>query len=179
MNGRSCSMNLHRASGTPQGPGMVSGQHIPPIHAHSGTPGPSSCGSAPDPTLGSLANSFHPKMPSGGGMAPQSNMAESPIHLPALSPRRQVLTNGKPRFQVTQAGGMSGLHALKPKQREFGSPFPPNPGKGRIVFLGSFKSGNYFFSLPVLHSLPANPVEQYMIHCQGQNWSHNVMQLAW
>lgn len=74
---------------------------------------------------------------------------------------------------------MSGLHALKPKQREFGSPFPPNPGKGRIVFLGSFKSGNYFFSLPVLHSLPANPVEQYMIHCQGQNWSHNVMQLAW
>ncbi|XP_036874923.1 zinc finger protein GLIS3 isoform X1 [Manis javanica] len=140
MNGRSCSMNLHRASGTPQGPGMVSGQHIPPIHAHSGTPGPSSCGSAPDPTLGSLANSLHLKMPSGGGMAPQSNMAESPIHLPALSPRRQVLTNGKPRFQVTQAGGMSGLHALKPKQREFGSPFPPNPGKGALGFGPQCKS---------------------------------------
>ena len=78
-------------------------------------------------------------------MVPQSNMAESPIHLPALSPRRQVLTNGKSRFQVTQAGGLSGPHTLKPKQQEFGSPFPPNPGKGRIVFLGYFKSGKYFF----------------------------------
>jgi zinc finger protein GLIS1/3 len=86
-------------------------------------------------------------MSSGGGMAPQ-NMTDSLIHLPALSPRRQVLTNGKPRFQVTQAGGMSGSHTLKPKQQEFGSPFTPNPGKGRIVFLGSFKSENYFFSLP-------------------------------
>ncbi|EFB30018.1 hypothetical protein PANDA_013716 [Ailuropoda melanoleuca] len=122
-------MSLHRTSGTPQGPGMVSGQHIPPIRAHSGTPGPASCGSTASPAIGSLANSLHLKMPSGGGMAPQSNMAESPLHLPALSPRRQVLTNGKPRFQVTQAGGMSGPHTLKPKQQEFGSPFPPNPGK--------------------------------------------------
>lgn len=65
-------------------------------------------------------------------MAPQSNMNESPIHLPALSPRRQVLTNGKPRFQVTQAGGISGPHSLKPKQQEFGNPFPPNPGKGPL-----------------------------------------------
>lgn len=141
-------MNLHRISGTPQGPGMVSGQHIPPIRAHSGTPGPSSCGSAPSPGIGSLANSLHLKMPLGGGMVPQSNMAESPIHLPALSPRRQVLTNGKSRFQVTQAGGMSGPHTLMPKQKEFGSPFPPNPGKGRIVFLGSFKSRKYSFSPP-------------------------------
>lgn len=145
MNGRSCSMNLHRTSGTPQGPGMVSGQHIPPIRAHSGTPGPSSCSSTPSPAIGSLANSLHLKMPSGGGMVPQSNMAENPIHLPALSPRRQVLTNGKSRFQVTQAGGISGPHTLKPKQQEFGSHFPPNPGKGRIVFLGSLKSENYFF----------------------------------
>lgn len=144
MNGRSCSMNLHWISGTPQGPGMVSGQHIPPIQAHSGTPGPSSCGSAPSPGIGSLANSLHLKMPLGGGMVPQSNMAESPIHLPALSPRRQVLTNGKSRFQVTQTGGMSGPHTLMPKQKEFGSPFPPNLGKGRTVFLGSFKSGKYF-----------------------------------
>ncbi|KAM7093685.1 zinc finger protein GLIS3 isoform 2-T3 [Molossus nigricans] len=134
MNGRSCSMNFYRISGTPQGPGMVSGQHIPPIRAHSGTPGPSSCGSTPSPGIGSLANSLHLKMPSGGGMVPQSNMAESPIHLPALSPRRQVLTNGKSRFQVTQAGGMSGPHTLKPKQQEFGSPFPPNPGKGALGF---------------------------------------------
>ncbi|XP_022368494.1 zinc finger protein GLIS3 [Enhydra lutris kenyoni] len=140
MNGRSCSMSLHRTSGTPQGPGMVSGQHIPPIRAHSGTPGPSSCGSTASPALGSLANSLHLKMPSGGGTAPQSNMAESPLHLPALSPRRQVLTNGKPRFQVTQAGGMSGPHTLKPKQQEFGSPFPPNPGKGALGFGPQCKS---------------------------------------
>uniref|UniRef100_A0A452DVA1 Uncharacterized protein n=1 Tax=Capra hircus TaxID=9925 RepID=A0A452DVA1_CAPHI len=129
MNGRSCSMNLHRTSGTPQGPGMVSGQHIPPIQAHSGTPGPSSCGSTSSSAIGSLANSLHLKMPSGGGMAPQSNMNESPIHLPALSPSRQVLTSGKPHFQVTQAGGVSGPHTVKPKQPEFGSPFPPNSGK--------------------------------------------------
>ncbi|KAF7475729.1 Hypothetical predicted protein [Marmota monax] len=129
MNGRSCGMSLHRTSGTPQGPGMVSGQHIPPIRAHSGTPGPSSCGSTPSPAIGSLVNSLHLKMPSGGGMAPQNTLTESSIHLPALSPRRQVLTNGKPRFQVTQAGGMSGSHTLKPKQQEFGNPFSPNPGK--------------------------------------------------
>ncbi|XP_014683228.2 zinc finger protein GLIS3 isoform X1 [Equus asinus] len=140
MNGRSCSMNLHRTSGTPQGPGMVSGQHIPPIRAHSGTPGPSSCGSTPSPAIGSLTNSLHLKMPSGGGMVPQSNMAESPIHLPALSPRRQVLTNGKPGYQVTQAGGMSGPHTLKPKQQEFGNPFPPNPGKGALGFGPQCKS---------------------------------------
>ncbi|XP_066113275.1 zinc finger protein GLIS3 isoform X1 [Saccopteryx bilineata] len=140
MNGRSCSMNFHRISGTPQGPGMVSGQHIPPIRAHSGTPGPSSCGSIPSPGIGSLANSFHLKMPSGGGMVPQSNMAESPIHLPALSPRRQALTNGKSRFQVTQAGGMSGPHILKPKQQEFGSSFSPNPGKGALGFGPQCKS---------------------------------------
>lgn len=149
MNGRSCSMNLHRTSGTPQGPGMVNGQHIAPIRAHSGTPGPSSCSSTSSPAVGSLANSLHLKMPSGGGMVPQSNMAENPIHLPALSPRRQVLTNGKSRFQVTQAGGISGPHTLKPKQQEFGSHFPPNPGKGRTVFLGSLKSENNFFLLLV------------------------------
>ncbi|XP_008578254.1 PREDICTED: zinc finger protein GLIS3, partial [Galeopterus variegatus] len=140
MNGRPCSMSLHRTSGTPQGPGMVGGQHIPPIRAHSGTPGPSSCGSTPSPAIGSLVNSLHLKMPSGGGIAPQNSMAESPIHLPALSPRRQVLTNGKPRFQVTQAGSMSGSHSLKPKQQEFGSPFPLNPGKGALGFGPQCKS---------------------------------------
>uniref|UniRef100_A0ABI7X6G8 C2H2-type domain-containing protein n=1 Tax=Felis catus TaxID=9685 RepID=A0ABI7X6G8_FELCA len=140
MNGRSCSMSLHRTSGSPQGPGMVSGQHIPPIRAHSGTPGPSSCGSTLSSAIGSLANSLHLKMPSGGGLAPQSSMAESPLRLPALSPRRQVLTNGKPRFQVTQAGGMSGPHTLKPKHQEFGSPFPPNPGKGALGFGPQCKS---------------------------------------
>ncbi|XP_053429730.1 zinc finger protein GLIS3 isoform X2 [Nycticebus coucang] len=140
MNGRSCGMSLHRTLGTPQGPGLISGQHIRPIQAHSGTPRPSTCGSTPSPAIGSLANSLHLRMPSGGGMAPQNNVAESPIHLPALSPRRQVLTNGKPRFQVTQAEGMSGSHILKPKQQEFGNPFPPNPGKGALGFGPQCKS---------------------------------------
>lgn len=67
-------------------------------------------------------------------MAPQSNMAASPIHLPALSPRRQLLANGKPQFQVTQAGVMAASHTLKPKQQEFGDPFSPNPEKGALGF---------------------------------------------
>lgn len=163
-------MSLHHMSGTPQGPGMLSGQHIPPIRTHSGTPGPSSCGNTPSPAIGSLSNSLHRKMPLGGGMALQHSMAESPIHLPALSPRRQVFTSEKPRFQVTQPGGMSGTHSLKPKQQEFGSPFPPNPGKGRIVFLGSFKSGNLFFFLPLVLFLPVNSIEKHVIHCQSQSW---------
>ncbi|XP_007937575.1 zinc finger protein GLIS3 [Orycteropus afer afer] len=140
MNGRACSMNLHRTSGAPQGPGMASVPHIPPLRTHSGTPGPSSCGNSPSPALGNLANSLHLKMPSGGGMAPQGNMAENPIHLPALSPRRQVLTNGKPRFEVTQAGGMAGPHPLKSKLQEFGRPFPPDLGKGALAFGPQCKS---------------------------------------
>ncbi|XP_036352694.2 zinc finger protein GLIS3 isoform X1 [Ochotona princeps] len=140
MNGRSCSMSLHRTAGNTQGPGMLSGQHGPLLRGHSGTPGPLSCGSTASPAIGSLANSLHLKMPPGGGMAPQNNMVESPIHLPALSPRRQVLTNGKPRYLVTQAGGLSGSHTLKPKQQEFGNPFPSNPGKGALGFGPQCKS---------------------------------------
>ncbi|XP_033613587.1 zinc finger protein GLIS3 [Fukomys damarensis] len=140
MNGRSRSMSLHHTSGTPQGHRMVSGQHIPPIRTHSGTPGPSSCDNTPSPAIGSLSNSLHRKMPLGGGLSLQHNMAESPIHLPALIPRRQVLTSEKPRFQVTQPGGMSGTHTLKPKHQEFGSLFPPNPGKGALGFGSQCKS---------------------------------------
>uniref|UniRef100_F6T4A8 GLIS family zinc finger 3 n=1 Tax=Monodelphis domestica TaxID=13616 RepID=F6T4A8_MONDO len=136
MNGRSCSMNLHRTSGTPQGPGMISGQHIPPVRVPSGTSCPSSNGSTPSPAVGSL----HLKLPSGGGVAPQSNSADSPIHLPALSPRRQVVTNGKPLFQVPQGPGMSMPHSLKPKQQEFGNPFPTNPGKGGLGYGPQCKS---------------------------------------
>lgn len=142
MNGRSCGMSLHRTARTPQGPGLLSGQHIPPIRAHSGPPGPSSCASTPSPTFGNLANNRHLKMSSGAGMAPQSNMAVSPIHLPALSPRRQLLTNGKPQFQATQTGGMAPSLTVKPKQQEFGDLFSSNPEKGRIVILESFKNGN-------------------------------------
>lgn len=142
MNGRSCGMSLHRTSRTPQGPGLLSGQHIPPIRAHSGTPGPSSCASTPSPTIGSLANSLHLKMSSGAGMVPQSNMAMSPLHLPALSPRRQLLTNGKPRFQATQTGGMAASVTPQHKQQEFGDHFSSDPEKGRVIILESFKNGN-------------------------------------
>lgn len=133
MNGRSCGMNLHRTSRTPQGPGLLDGQHIPPIRANAGTPCSSSCASTPSPSIGSLANSLHLKMSSGAGMAPQSNIAASPIHLPALSPRRQLLANGKPHFQVTPASIMAAPHTIKPKQQEFGDLFSPNHEKGRIV----------------------------------------------
>ncbi|KAH0521287.1 putative zinc finger protein GLIS3 isoform X1 [Microtus ochrogaster] len=129
MNGRSCGMSLHRPSRNPQGPGLLSGQYTPPIRAHSGTPGPSSCASLPSPAIGSPANSLHLRMSSGAGMAAQSNMALSPIHLPALSPRRQLLTNGKPQFPVTQARGLAASLTVKPKQQEFGDLFSPNPEK--------------------------------------------------
>lgn len=82
-------------------------------------------------------------------MAPQSNMAASPIHLPALSPRRQLLANGKPQFQVTPAGVMAAPHTIKPKQQEFGDPFSPNPEKGRIVTWESLQKGNCF-NLPLV-----------------------------
>nr|XP_006987512.1 zinc finger protein GLIS3 isoform X1 [Peromyscus maniculatus bairdii] len=140
MNGRSCGMSLHRTARTPQGPGLLSGQHIPPIRAHSGPPGPSSCASTPSPTFGNLANNLHLKMSSGAGMAPQSNMAVSPIHLPALSPRRQLLTNGKPQFQATQTGGMAPSLTVKPKHQEFGDPFSSNPEKGALGFGPQCKS---------------------------------------
>lgn len=168
MNGRSCSMSLHRTAGNTQGPGMLSGQHGPPLRGHSGTPGPVSCGSTASPAIGSLANSLHLKMPCGEGMAPQNNMVESPIHLPALSPRRQVLTSGKPRYQVTQAGGLSGSHTLKPKQQEFGNPFPSNPGKGRILFLHFFfkVKANFFF----LALVPGNPKERTDHSMSGSEW---------
>lgn len=143
MNGRSCGMSLHRTSRTPQGPGLLGSQHIPPIRAHSGTPCPSSCASTPSPTIGSLANSLHLKMSSGAGMAPQSTMATSPIHLPALSPRRQLLAHGKPQFQ---AGVMTASNTIKPKQQEFGDPFSSNPEKGRIVTLESLPKGNVSFA---------------------------------
>ncbi|XP_039766751.1 zinc finger protein GLIS3 isoform X2 [Ornithorhynchus anatinus] len=140
MNGRSCGLSHHRTSGTPQGPGMINGQQIPPLRIHSGTPCPSSNVSTPSPAIGNLANSLHLKMPLGGGVAPQSNLADSPIHLPALSPRRQVVTNGKPQFQAPQLPGMPPPHSLKSKQQEFGNPFPTNSVKGGLGYGPQCKS---------------------------------------
>ncbi|KAM4049557.1 zinc finger protein GLIS3 [Anomaloglossus baeobatrachus] len=127
MNGRTCNMN-HRATGTPQGPGMISGQQIPPIRVHTGTPCPSSNSATPSPANGNL----YLKMPLGGGVAPQSS--ENTIHLPALSPRRQVITNGKPIFQVPQPPNLQPSSSSKPKPQEFGSPFPANCVKGNVAF---------------------------------------------
>ncbi|KAG9486737.1 hypothetical protein GDO78_006883 [Eleutherodactylus coqui] len=126
MNGRTCNMS-HRATSTPQGPGMISGQQIPPIRVHTGTPCPSSNSATPSPAHGNL----YLKMPLGGGVAPQSS--EGTIHLPALSPRRQVITNGKPIFQVPQPPNLQPT-SCKPKQQEFGSPFPANCVKGNVAF---------------------------------------------
>ncbi|XP_073398717.1 zinc finger protein GLIS3 [Dendrobates tinctorius] len=127
MNGRTCNMN-HRATGTPQGPGMISGQQIPPIRVHTGTPCPSSNSATPSPANGNL----YLKMPLGGGVAPQSS--ENTIHLPVLSPRRQVITNGKPIFQVPQPPNLQPSSSFKPKPQEFGSPFPANCVKGNVAF---------------------------------------------
>ncbi|XP_044876783.1 zinc finger protein GLIS3 isoform X2 [Mauremys mutica] len=133
MNGKSCSMS-HRTSGTPHGPGMINGQQIPPIRVHAGTPCPSSNSSTPSPAIGNLSTSLHLKMPLGGGVAPQSNITDSTIHLPALSPRRQVVTNGKPLFQVPQPPGLPAPQSLKPKQQEFGNTFSPSTIKGGLGY---------------------------------------------
>ncbi|XP_068127496.1 zinc finger protein GLIS3 isoform X2 [Hyperolius riggenbachi] len=133
MNGRTCNMN-HRSTGTPQGPGMVSGQQIPPIRVQTGTPCPSSNSATPSPANGN----FYFKMPLGGGVAPQSN--ESTIHLPALSPRRQVITNGKPVFQVPLAPILQPSSSSKPKQQEYGPPFPASCLKGSSGFGPQSKS---------------------------------------
>uniref|UniRef100_A0A8C5LR53 GLIS family zinc finger 3 n=1 Tax=Leptobrachium leishanense TaxID=445787 RepID=A0A8C5LR53_9ANUR len=125
MNGRTCNMN-HRTGGTPLGPGMISGQQIPPIRVHAGTPCPSSNSATPSPANGNL---FF-RMSIIGGVAPQSN--ESTIHLPALSPRRQLITNGKPLFQVPQPPTQQPSSSCKPKQQEFGPPFPVNGFKGPL-----------------------------------------------
>ncbi|XP_053558520.1 zinc finger protein GLIS3 [Bombina bombina] len=134
MNGRTCNMNI-RTAGTPQGPGMINGQQIPPIRVHTGTPCPSSNSATPSPANGNV----YFKMPLGGGVAPQSS--ESTIHLPALSPRRQVITNGKPLFQVPQPPNFHPTSSCKPKQQDFGGPFPVNCLRGSGGFGPQVKTG--------------------------------------
>ncbi|XP_063176887.1 zinc finger protein GLIS3 isoform X1 [Chroicocephalus ridibundus] len=136
MNGSSCSMS-HRTTGIPHGPRMISGQQIPPIRVHVGTPYPSS-NSSPD--TGNLSASLHLRMPLGGGVAPQSNITDSTIHLPALSPRKQVVTNGKPLLQVSQPPGLPAPQSLKPKQQDFGNSFSPGTGEGGLGYGPEYKS---------------------------------------
>ncbi|XP_060093367.1 zinc finger protein GLIS3 isoform X2 [Heteronotia binoei] len=133
MNARSCNMS-HRTKSTPHSPGMINGQQIPPIRVHTGTPSSSSNSNTPSPAIGSLSTSLHLKTSLGGGVAPQSNITDSNIHFPALSPRRQMVTNGKPLFHIPQPPGLPAPQSLKPKQQEFGNSFPVSTVKGSITY---------------------------------------------
>lgn len=73
-------------------------------------------------------------MPLGGRAAPQSNIIYSTFHLPALSPRKQKVTNGKPLLQVPQTPELPALQFLKPNQQEFGNTLSPCTGEGRIPY---------------------------------------------
>lgn len=149
MNGRSCSMS-HRTTGIPHGPRMISGQQIPPIRVHAEMPCPSSNSSTPSPAIGNLSASLHLKMPLGGGVAPQSNITDSTIHFPALSPRKQVVTNGKPLLQVPQPPGLPAPQSLRPKQQEFGNTFSPGTGEGKTHFSIAISNS---ISSPISHTL--------------------------
>jgi len=124
----------HRTTDIPHGPRMSSGQQIPSIRVHAETPCLSSSSSTPSPDIGNLSASPHLKMPLGGGVAPQSNIIDSTLHLPALSPRKPVVTNGKPLLQVPQPPGLPAPQSLKPKPQEFGNSFSPCTGEGKTPF---------------------------------------------
>ncbi|XP_054034201.1 zinc finger protein GLIS3 [Dryobates pubescens] len=135
MNERSCSMS-HWTSGIPHGPGMISRQQIPPIKVHVGTPCPSSNSLTLSPDIGNLSAILHLKMPLGGGVAPESNT----IHLPALSPKKQAFTNGKPLLQVPQPPGLSASQSLKQKKQGFGNTFSPCTDEGGLGYGPPYKS---------------------------------------
>ncbi|XP_077201041.1 zinc finger protein GLIS3 isoform X2 [Paroedura picta] len=133
MNARSCNMS-HRTKSTSQSPGMINGQQIPPIRVYAGIPSSSSNSNTPSPAIGSLSTSLHLKTSLGGGVAPQSNVTDSNIHFPALSPRRQMVTNWKPVFHTPQAPGLPAPQSLKPKLQEFGNSFPISTVKGNVTY---------------------------------------------
>ncbi|XP_015281510.1 PREDICTED: zinc finger protein GLIS3 [Gekko japonicus] len=139
MNARSCNMS-HRTKSTPHSPGMINGQQIPPIRVHAGTPSSSSNSNTPSPAIGNLSTSLHLKTSLRGGVAPQSNVTDSNIHFPALSPRRQMVTNGKPLFHIPQPPGLPAPQSLKPKQQEFGNSFPLSTVKGGITYGPRYKT---------------------------------------
>lgn len=122
----------HRTTSTPHGPVLVNGQQIPPLRIQAETPCSSSASSTTGPAIGNIATNLHLKASLGGGIVPQNNVTDSNIHFPALSPRRQMVTNGKPLFQVSQPPGLPAPQFLKPKQQEFGNSFTANSIKGRI-----------------------------------------------
>uniref|UniRef100_A0A803XRD6 Uncharacterized protein n=1 Tax=Meleagris gallopavo TaxID=9103 RepID=A0A803XRD6_MELGA len=78
-------------------------------------PYPSSDSSSPSPAIGNMFTGVHSKRHLAGEVGPQSLVINSTIHLPALRPRRQVVTNGKPLLQGP------GPQSLMTKQQEFGN----------------------------------------------------------
>ncbi|XP_062455925.1 zinc finger protein GLIS3 [Rhea pennata] len=139
MNGRPCSVS-HRTTGLPYGPGTSSGQQVSPVRVHAGAPCPSSHSSTLRSAIGNSSSSQHLKMPIGGVVAPQSKIMDSTIHLPALSPRRQAVTNGKPFFQVPQPPGLPAPQTLKAKLQDFGNTFSSCTGKGGLGYGPQSKS---------------------------------------
>lgn len=177
MNGRSCSMS-HQTTGIPHGPGMIRGQQIPPIRVHARTPCPPSNSTTPSPAIGNLSARLHLKMPLGGGVAPQSNIIDSTIHLPALSPRTQMITNGKPLLQVLQPPGLPALQSLKANQQEFGNAVSPCTGEGKILFSIAVSNST---SSPVSHTqmvfvlVDGIPSLYYSVITKGELLKQNVL----
>lgn len=136
MNGKSCSMSRWTTD-IPWGLTMISGSCFcmkEPSKVHAGKPCPSSNSSTPTPDIGNLSFSRHVKMPLWEGAAPQSNIIDSTFDLPALRPRKQMVTNGKPLLQVPQTPELPALQSLKPNQQEFGNTLSPCTGEGKIPF---------------------------------------------
>ncbi|KAM6468353.1 zinc finger protein GLIS3 isoform 1-T2 [Liasis olivaceus] len=139
MNVRACSMS-HRTTCTPHRPGMVNAQQIPSIKLHIETPSASSNSSTPGPAIGNLPATSHLKTSLGGGVTHQSSAIDCNIHFPALSPRRQMVTNGKPLFHFPQPPGVTAPQLLKPKEQEFGNKFTTSTVKGAFVYGPQCKS---------------------------------------
>ncbi|XP_069783325.1 zinc finger protein GLIS3-like [Narcine bancroftii] len=137
MDGRPCNIN-HRRTGTPQGSALINGQQIPPIRIQAETPCSSSNSATPSPAAGMLANNMHRKLSVNGCQHPtatplNTNIPENAIHLPALSPRRQVVS--KHTFQVPPPPpNHSTALPSKPKSVEFGGIFLNSSVKGNPVF---------------------------------------------
>ncbi|XP_060125143.1 zinc finger protein GLIS3 isoform X1 [Zootoca vivipara] len=134
MNVRSCTMS-HWTTSTPHSrPGVVNGQQIPSLRVHAGTPCSSPSGSTPSPAMGNLSTNSHLKTSLGGGVAPQSNVTHSNIHFTALSPRRQMVTNGKALYHTPQPPALPTPQIVKPKQQEHGNSLMTSTVKGGLAF---------------------------------------------
>lgn len=136
----------HRTTNIPPRPEMINGQQIPPARVHAGTSCSSSSNSTPSPATGNLSTNLNLKSSLGGGVAPHSNVTDNNnVHFPALSPRRQMITNGKPLFQIPQPPGLPTSQSLKPKQQEFGNSYTTSTVKGRIHGLNGLSFSFLFF----------------------------------